>query len=694
MREDTNEGPPISPDVSTDSDARWLLVLRSSTLLSITLAGTVLGLGLTGKDLATRAYLWQNFTPEGSKSREYLLLAVLVAIGVGAALLPLLQLIRLRDTDFARRSAWWVRKFLPLGPLALAPLLFDWKLWVQQDQTFLCAVLLNALGMGAAVRACCDLEPLSDVAPRLAELVTQLKTRAATALKPLQAPRTWLMLTVVASLGYIAWFGYHTAVWHLSVRSGYDLAIENNILYNLTHGGPFFKAAPTLGPTGSHFGRHSTLVAYLLVPFYALHQSAETVLIIQSFLMGIAAVPLFLFARRRIGGPFAFVVSAAYLLHPAVQQSNLFEAHYVKYGFPFAWALLWLIDSGRSRWALLLAGLTLSVREDVAAWVVMIGLWATYTGRSFRLGLILTAGAGIYVVLIKLVIMPAFTGGADSLMFMYRGLLPQGKTSFAWVLGTAISNPSFLLSTLLEERKITYLLQILVPLGLLPLRHRFGWFALIPGGVFCLLATNYPALTNIHFQYSPHFIAFLLPALVIAIQDAGADGDSLRTLGAKRASMLAILVMAMLPSTYQFGAVLQGNTSRGGPLPYLFGWDKVGEQRAQSMKKILDLLPDDARVGGSAYVVPHISNRTDGYSLSLGMYDANWIVAPSDLPEFIPPEIERVREALRSNEFGVVAIEGPFFAAQQGHDTQLNEVILKNIGRHRDPRGKRPIGKF
>src|SRR5690606_16766576 len=119
MREDTNEGPPISPDVSTDSDARWLLVLRSSTLLSITLAGTVLGLGLTGKDLATRAYLWQNFTPEGSKSREYLLLAVLVAIGVGAALLPLLQLIRLRDTDFARRSAWWVRKFLPLGPLAL-----------------------------------------------------------------------------------------------------------------------------------------------------------------------------------------------------------------------------------------------------------------------------------------------------------------------------------------------------------------------------------------------------------------------------------------------------------------------------------------------------------------------------------------------------------------------------------------------
>jgi hypothetical protein len=208
------------------------------------------------------------------------------------------------------------------------------------------------------------------------------------------------------------------------------------------------------------------------------------------------------------------------------------------------------------------------------------------------------------------------------------------------------------------------------------------------------LATNYPALTNIHFQYSPHFIAFLLPALVIAIEHARSNQAAPRTQVAKQAQMFAILVMAMLPSTYQYGAVLQGNTSQGGPLPYIFGWDKVGELRAQSMKRILAQLPDDARVGGSAYIVPHISARTDGYSLSLGMYDADWIVAPSDLPEFIPPEIKRVRDALSSNEFGVVAIDGPFFAAQRGYDTGLNEVILKNIGRGRDPRGKRPLGKF
>lgn len=694
----TDETTPSSKDtIARPDDTRWLALLRSSSLLSITGGAVAVGWGLKNAELSTPAYLWQNVTPEGSSGREDLLGRFLLVLAVGALFLPVLQLLRWRDVSFSERSAWWVRKVLPLGPLAIAPLFFDWELWGHHDRTFLIAVLINALAMGAAVKASLSTAPVAEAIPGLMLWVQALAERARPLVKIfayLKAPRVWFILTAVATCGYIVWFGYHTAVWHLSVRSGYDLAIENNILYNLVHGGPFFKATPTLGPTGSHFGRHATLVAYLLLPFYALHQSAETILIIQSFLMGIAALPLFLFARRRVGGPIACAISLAYLMHPALQQSNLFEAHYVKFGLPFVWTLLWLVDSGRTKWALLVAGLTLSVREDVAAWVVMVGLWAAYTGRSFRLGLLLTAAAGVYVVIIKLVVMPTFTGGADSLMFMYEGLLPKGKTSFAWVLGTAVSNPGFVLNTLIEDRKITYLLQLLVPLGLLPLRHRLGWFALIPGGIFCMLATNYPALTNIHFQYSPHFLAFLLPAAVIAIEESSNCGSSLRTWRASQAGMVAVLAMATLPTSYQYGAVLQGNTSMGGPIHYLFGWDEVGEVRARSMKKVLALLPPDARVGGSAYIVPQISARSNGYSLSLGMYDADWIVAPSDLPEFILPELQRVRDALRTNEFGVVTIEGPFFVARRGHDTALNASILNNIGRIRDPRGKRPLGQF
>jgi hypothetical protein len=152
--------------------------------------------------------------------------------------------------------------------------------------------------------------------------------------------------------------------------------------------------------------------------------------------------------------------------------------------------------------------------------------------------------------------------------------------------------------------------------------------------------------------------------------------------------------MALLPCSYQYGAVLQGNTSRGGPIPYSFGWDDTGRQRHAAITKLMKILPADARVAASAFLVPQISARPSGYSLSLSLYDAEWIFAPSDLPEFIVHEIGRTREALNSDEWGVVAIEGPFFLAKKGHDRALNERVLQNIGRTRDPRGKRPIGKF
>lgn len=703
MNDKASSAPTQHDPARAEQDAQWLSLLRSSALLSIILAAVALGFGLRSEELLTRAYVWQNFTPEGSAAQARVLLSMGGALALGALILPLLQVFRPKDAKFAPRAEWCVRKLLPLGPLALLPVLFQWQLWQHKDEVFLAAVFINALAMGAAVRSFVACGPLSAVAPDLAASLIARRERFLShpnliSLRKLIAflrrKSPWLWLTVAASAAYTIWFGYHTAVWHLSARSGYDLAIEDNILYNLLHGGPFFKAAPTLGPTGSHFGRHATLIAYLLLPFYAVHQSAETILVLQAFFIGSAAVPLFLFARARIGSVSAFIVAAAYLLHPAVQQSNLFEAHYVKYGLPFVWLLLWLVDSGRTRWAWIIAGLTLAVREDVAAWVVMIGLWASLSGRSLRFGLLLTAISGLYVLIIKLIVMPIFTGGADSLMFMYTGLLPRGKSSYAWVLGTVLSNPGFTLETILEKRKLIYLLQLLVPLAALPLRHKLGWFALLPGGVFCLLATNYPALTDIHFQYSPHFIAFLLPAVVLALERPASSPRHEVPHRAWRAGQLALLCAALLPSSYQYGAVLQGNTSRGGPIPYTFGWTDVGRERHAAVEKLLTILPRDAKVAASAYLVPQISARSNGYSLSLGLYDADWIFAPSDLPEFIPPEIEFTRAALRSGEWGVVAIEGPFFLAQKGHETTLNATILHNVGRNGNPRGKQPIGKI
>jgi hypothetical protein len=206
-----------------------------------------------------------------------------------------------------------------------------------------------------------------------------------------------------------------------------------------------------------------------------------------------------------------------------------------------------------------------------------------------------------------------------------------------------------------------------VPLALLPVRRFSGWWALIPGALYCVLGTQYSPLIDIHYQYSAHFLAFLFPVLVL-----GLPGTS----GGHRRGALAALMVATLLCSYQYGAVLQQNTSRGGPITYKFGWDAEGLERRRAMKALMALVPRDAKVAASALTVTQFSSRANGYSLSLGLYDAEWIVAATVRSEYVPSEIQRTREALASGQWGLVARDGPFFVARKGHSTARNGEVL------------------
>jgi uncharacterized membrane protein len=664
----------------------WVHGARAVALLATTAAAVALGAGLAREPLLSNTYFWHNSIDDSSHHRLLLWVASATAIGGLAALAAWAAL---ASTDASGHARLWdlAQRVSPLGPLAFVPSLLRWQLWQGHDLTFLLATLVVALSAGATVSAALRAGPAESSwsAALISHFGCALIIRA-------PGRRVWLWIVASLSLAYILWFAYYTSVWHQCVRSGYDTAGEDNILWNMSHGGPFFKAAPVLGPVGSHFRRHATLISYVFVPLYLIRPGAATLLVLQSVVQGLAAIPLFLFARRRIGERAAALVAALYLLHPALQQSNLFEVHYVKFGAFFLWTTLWLLDSGKHRWALLAAFLTLTLREDVATWVILLGLWGLFNGRSPRTSSAIALVGAAYVGIVKFVIMPSFGHGEDELTFMYTGLIPSGKHGFGWVLATALGNPAFTLESLLELNKVVFFLQVLVPIALMPLRRAIGWFALIPGGLFCFLSTHYGPLVDIHFQYSAHLLAFLFPALVLVLEDqerspalqasghASAPPTDFRERSARRLGALVSLAVATLVCSYQYGAVFQQNTSRGGPLPYKFGWDEEGHVRRRAVDALLQVVPARAKIAASAFTVTQVSARPDAYSLSLGLYDAEWLIAPSEKSEYVGDELARTIEALRSGGFGVVRVEAPFFVARRGAPDDLNAELLSRLG--------------
>ncbi|HEX7668784.1 MAG TPA: DUF2079 domain-containing protein, partial [Polyangiaceae bacterium] len=181
------------------------------------------------------------------------------------------------------------KRLAPLSVTVFVPLLPHWRIWQGRELDFLCLVALSSLCLDAALRASIAAGPLGWERALLGPLIrtgARLRARFPIAVEALP-----LVVVCAAALGYSAYFGYYTIQWHHSVRSGYDLALENNLVWNLLHGGQFFKSSPLVGPRGSHFGYHATLLAFFIAPFYALVQKPEALLFLQSTLLGFAAVP-------------------------------------------------------------------------------------------------------------------------------------------------------------------------------------------------------------------------------------------------------------------------------------------------------------------------------------------------------------------------------------------------------------------
>lgn len=565
----------------------------------------------------------------------------------------------------------------PLFLLGVTPLLFNWRVWERLPLEFTlmtCAFSLGAYGTirmaGAALPSSQGESAWIRYPRRLGEWL-----RSGKCWGRLRWPSLPALVVAAATLAYIAYFSYYTVAFHVSVRTGYDTSIYDNLLWNIVHGGPFFKASSRFGPQGGHFGVHAELFAYALAPFYAIYPRAHTLMVAQSTLIGAAAWPLYCLARRRIGEWGGATLAVIYLLHPAVHGANLFEFHFLPLGIVFLWAALNFLEARRDGLAALAIALTLSVREDVSFWVVALGLSLLLTGTRPRAGLIVATAGALYFVLMKFVIMPRFSG-AESFTFIYRKLVPRGEEGLGAVIKTLLTNPAFTLIQIAEPRKLLYSLQLLAPLFFLPLRRPAFLVLAAPMLLFSYLSTEYDAVVNIRFQYGAHALAFLFIGAVWALERMH---DVPRM--PRRTAALMGMLCAAIPVSYQFGAVLQQNTAFEGPIRYTFGIDAEGAKRRDAIAKLLARVPPRAKITASAFTTPQVTHRPDAYNMTLFVADAEYFLVPSERREYIANELETVERLLGDGSFGIVAIEPPFALARKGHSTKQNRKFLRRLGR-------------
>ena len=173
----------------------------------------------------------------------------------------------------------------------------------------------------------------------------------------------WVLLAI-AIAAYVVYVSFHTIGNHRSLgTAAFDLGIQENTIWNTLHGNFFYSSL-----MDSHYlGVHTSLVLLLVVPIYALAPAAETLLVLQALVLGLAALPLYLLAQRILEKNFqALLVALLWLTHPAVGGANFYDFHPIAFSplFLFTAVYFWWCRRWRPFWISIV--LLLSVKEELA----------------------------------------------------------------------------------------------------------------------------------------------------------------------------------------------------------------------------------------------------------------------------------------------------------------------------------------
>ncbi len=412
--------------------------------------------------------------------------------------------------------------------------------------------------------------------------------------------RTTMIVAVVAGLMSATVIAVITCLRYVTFASpNFDFGLFVNMFHNMKETG-LPNATSERDQLLSHFAVHISPIYYVLLPFYFIFPSPLTLQIGQAVVLASGVIPVLLLARHfKLSGKMQILVTLIYALYPAISAGCFYDIHENCFLAPLLLWMFYFFEREKYLPMYLFAFGVLMVKEDAAMYIIMFALFVILSKKKYLHGAILTAGALAYFAF-ALYMLSNFGDGV--MVNRFDNLIFNKEDGLLGAVKTALLNPGFLLTQLLTTSKntwdkIVYILQMFLPLGLLPFitRKPSRWLLMAP--MLMNLLTYYQYQYNLGFQYNFGVTAFLIYAMLLNLPDLKAP---------TRRNLVAIGAVACC--CFYVSTVLPSWDS------YIARWEN-GKDTYTQMEEILDTLPEDASLNVSSMLLAHVADRDVVYQI-------------------------------------------------------------------------------
>jgi len=288
-------------------------------------------------------------------------------------------------------------------------------------------------------------------------LVRYCRTPKTSPVKQIISESGWNKVFIFILIVYLA--GTMTAaLFEYSIFENWEDMDTNVQSYAQTMQGNFFVSyLERLSFKGMNvmLGTHNRPILLLILPFYAVFQTGETLLVIKTLFIGLSAIPLYLLFKRKTKAFYALIITLSYLFFPPLISQNFTGFHEVCMAPLLIACGLYFFEAKRLGWFILFYILALMVKEHIGIILLPYCVLAIIRKRDWRWAVYPAVLSFIWIFITFFIVFPLFRPD-DCLIYAHYAVKSHGETGIMGLVSNILMNPGETFQTISDRFYFIY----------------------------------------------------------------------------------------------------------------------------------------------------------------------------------------------------------------------------------------------